>query len=72
MVNMDTTFIRKAEEPDLDALCELYYEFHEFHAHHLSNELRPLDNTSTQHREELRNKIKEIIQKDDPAILVAD
>lgn len=69
---MNTASIRLAEEPDLDTLCDLYLEFHEFHAQHLPNYLRTLDSSSAKEREELRHKIMEIIQGNDSAILVAE
>jgi GNAT superfamily N-acetyltransferase len=69
---MNTTTIRLAEDPDLDTLCDLYYEFHEFHAQHLPNYLRTLDYSSAKEREKLRYKIKDSIQGNDSTILVGD
>lgn len=69
---MNPTTIRLAEESDLHTLCDLYFKFHEFHAQHLPDYLHTLDNSSTKEREELRYKIKHIIQGNDSAILVVD
>jgi len=69
---MDKASIRLANESDLDALCDLYFEFHEFHARHVPAYLRSLGNPSGQARDELRQKIREIIQGERSTILVAD
>ena len=69
---MKAIIIRLAEEQDLDTLCTLYFYFHEFHAHHLSTYLRTLDYPSEKEQEELKCKIKELIQGGDSAVLVAD
>jgi GNAT superfamily N-acetyltransferase len=64
--------IRMAEETDLDRLCGLYIEFHEFHARHLPAYLRSLGKSSAKERKELRDRILKIIQGDDSSIVVAD
>ncbi len=69
---MKTISIRLANVSDLESLCDLYSEFHEFHAHHLPDYLRTLGSASAKEREELRNKIIEIIQGSDSDILVAE
>ncbi len=69
---MDTTTLRLAEESDLGRLCDLYYEFHEFHAHYLPDYLGTMEEASTKERKVLSNKINEIIRVNDSAILVAD
>lgn len=69
---MDKASIRIANEFDLDALCDLYFEFHEFHAHYVPAYLRSLGKPSGQAREELRQKIREIIQGEHSTVLVAD
>jgi GNAT superfamily N-acetyltransferase len=69
---MGKALIRLANESDLDALCDLYFEFHEFHARHVPAYLRSLGNPSKQAREELRQKIREIIQGEHSTIFVAD
>jgi GNAT superfamily N-acetyltransferase len=63
--------IRLAVDTDLDALSELYFEFHEFHARHLPKYLRSLGELSAKDREELLSKIAEVIKGNDSAILVA-
>jgi GNAT superfamily N-acetyltransferase len=69
---MDKVSIHLANESDLDAMCDLYMEFHEFHARHLPAYLRSLGTPSEQEREELRYKIQEIIRGEGSTILVAD
>lgn len=64
--------IRLAEERDLEALCDLYIDFHQFHAQHLPTYLRSLDDFSAKEREELKGRIMEILHGRDSAILVAD
>ena len=64
--------IRQAEESDLDVLCALYFEFHEFHAAHLPAYLRSLGEPSADDRMDLSQRIKEIIQASDAAILVVE
>jgi hypothetical protein len=65
-------YIRPAEEFDLNTLCDLSFEFHEFPAQYLPDYLRSLGNTSVKEREELRYKIIGIIQGRDSDILVAE
>jgi ribosomal protein S18 acetylase RimI-like enzyme len=69
---METVTIRPANDHDLSALCELYFEFHEFHAQYLPDYLRPLGQPTETERGELNTKIKEIIHGRDATILVAD
>ncbi len=64
--------IRQANEADLEVLCRLYYEFHEFHAHHLPDYLRSLGESLAQERVELNQKIRQIIWASDSTILVAE
>jgi len=72
MIPKLTAIIRPAEESDLNVLCDLYYEFHEFHADHLPAYLRSLGEPSADDRMALTEKIKVIIQGSDSAILVAE
>lgn len=64
--------LRPANETDLEALCDLYFEFHEFHARYLPFFLRSLGEPSAEEREELKRRLMEIIQGSGSAILVAE
>ncbi len=64
--------IRTAVETDLDTLCDLYYEFHEFHAHHIPEYLRSLGKPTARERLDLRQRIKQIMEGSGSIILVAD
>ena len=64
--------IRPAEDIDLEALCDLYFEFHEFHAHYLPDYLCPLGEPTAHELTELSEKLMEIVHGSDSAILVAD
>jgi GNAT superfamily N-acetyltransferase len=69
---MDNLIIRLAEENDLDSLRALYLEFHNFHAQLLPRYLRSLNIESPNEQQELKNRIMEIMQGNDSALLVAD
>ncbi len=64
--------IRPAQENDLDTLCDLYIEFHEFHARHLPAFLQPLGEPGEQERQELRRAILELLNDADSTILAAE
>lgn len=67
-----TTIIRSASEPDLDVLCDLYYEFHEFHACHLPAYLQSLGEPTQDERKKLGEEIMKILEAGHSAILVAE
>jgi len=67
-----TTKIRPAEDTDLEALCDLYFEFHEYHAIYVPYYVRSLETVTANERLELIQKVKEIIHGIDSTILVAD
>jgi GNAT superfamily N-acetyltransferase len=69
---MNKTSVRQAAVSDVDALCELYLEFHEFHTRHLPDQLRRLEKASPEEHEDLCNNIIEIMHAHDTAILVAE
>ncbi|HSB67309.1 MAG TPA: GNAT family N-acetyltransferase [Anaerolineales bacterium] len=64
--------IRPAEDSDLKALCDLYFEFHEFHAHYLPDFLRLLGEPTANELLEISQKLKDIIHGSDSTILVAE
>lgn len=64
--------IRPAKETDLKTLCDLYFEFHEFHAHYFPSFLQSLGEPSAKELEELGRKVMEIIQGSGSTILVAE
>lgn len=67
-----TPIIRPAEQTDLDTLCDLYLEFHEFHTRHLPAYLRSLGESSEQERLKLGLEIMQILDGRDSDILVAE
>jgi hypothetical protein len=58
---MDGLSIRAATETDVEALCRLYYHFHEFHVRGVPERLRSLGNLETQDFAELREGIRKIL-----------
>ncbi len=69
---MEQTIVRPAGEPDLDSLCDLYFEFHEFHAQHLPDFLQSLAKPTQEDRRELHSEIKKILDGNQSTILVAE
>lgn len=67
---MDDVIIRRAEEQDIEALCKLYHEFHEFHVQGVPDRLRSLEGDGD--NSELISTLKKIISSDDSAIFVAE
>ncbi len=64
--------IRPAGTDDLQMLCDLYVEFHEFHVRGIPDRLISVEKMNPRHGEELRRKLKEIIKENDSEILVAE
>lgn len=64
--------VRPAETRDLDALCLLYGEFHEFHARNLPDRLVSLGDPEAHDSSALRAAITEIMQGRDSIIYVAE
>lgn len=61
--------VRQANAQDVEALCELYSEFHEFHVKGIPTRLRSpagIDN------DELRIKIEKVLSNSDSVILVVE
>ena len=63
---------RTADNSDLDSLCNLYFEFHEFHALYLPTFLKSLGKPTEQERVELTQAIMQILNHEDSVILVAE
>lgn len=66
---MEAPAIRPAAEQDIDGLVSLYIEFHEFHVLGVPNRLRKPD---AYDETMLRNTLRELVQRDDAQIFVAD
>ncbi len=64
--------IRPANEHDIGALCEIYYDFHEFHVCGVPTHLRSLGDRERWDRSVLRKTLGTIIKSDDSEIFVAD
>ena len=64
--------IRRAVPLDCDALCDLYYEFHEFHVRGVPDRLRSLGQKDQQDWSRLRNDLVRIMQDDGASIFVAE
>jgi GNAT superfamily N-acetyltransferase len=65
---MDTPVIRPATEQDIEELVALYIEFHEFHVLGVPDRLRKPD---TYDNALLRERLRELAQRDDAQIFVA-
>ena len=68
---MDTITIRKATERDYDALDQLYFEFHEFHARRLPDRLRSLIAIELNDWSELHWVVERIFSDQSAALLLA-
>jgi GNAT superfamily N-acetyltransferase len=66
------TAIRPATDGDVEDLCGLYGEFHEFHARGVPDRLASLVDAGPAERERLRGRIREILGASDSTILVAE
>jgi ribosomal protein S18 acetylase RimI-like enzyme len=66
------TLIRQANQQDVDALCDLYYEFHEFHVWGVPDRLRSLGARGGQDWTRLRQALDQIFQDENAAIFVAE
>jgi ribosomal protein S18 acetylase RimI-like enzyme len=69
---MPEIVIRPATERDLDALCRLYYAFHQFIYAGLPDRLVSLGDPDQFDRTYLNNEIPKIIARADAALLVAE
>lgn len=66
------TGVRPAAESDIPALCDLYLEFHEFHAERIPERLRSLRPVSSAEMAGLEGCLREIVAGSDGDILVAE
>jgi GNAT superfamily N-acetyltransferase len=64
--------IRPAAPDDLQALCALYFEFHEFHVRGVPDRLSSLGAPETFDRSELCAALDKIMRGDDSALFVAE
>lgn len=62
--------VRLATEGDIRELCELYLEFHEFHAERLPERLSSIRDSWESERTALAERIREIVGSPDAVILV--
>ena len=64
--------IRMAGTNDIQPLCDLYYEFHEFHVCGLPDRLVALERIDSHHADELRRNFNKIIKSEKSVIFVAE
>jgi ribosomal protein S18 acetylase RimI-like enzyme len=64
--------IRAASDRDIEVLCEMYYDFHEFHVCGVPTHLRSLGDRERWDRSYLRDVLGKIIQSTDSEIFVAE
>ena len=64
--------IRPANDHDIEALCEMYYGFHDFHVCGVPTHLRSLGDRERWDRSYLRGALDKIIKSDDSEIFVAE
>ncbi len=64
--------IRLAGKEDLEALCRLYIEFHEFHVRGILDRLRSLGDPAKYDCSELLTKLEKIINQEDSEIFLAE
>ena len=68
---MDTIAIRRATEPDINALIKLYEEFHLFHVEGVPDRLRTPESATPEEDAELKETLSKILQREDATIFVA-
>jgi ribosomal protein S18 acetylase RimI-like enzyme len=64
--------IRPVNDHDIEVLCEMYYDFHEFHVCGVPTHLRSLGDRERWDRSSLREALGKIIKSDDSEIFVAE
>jgi len=64
--------IRPAQDHDVKALCDIYYDFHEFHVCGVPTHLHSLGDRKQWDRASLREALAKIMQSDDSGIFVAE
>ena len=68
---MDTIFIRRATEQDIDALMSLYDEFHRFHVLGVPDRLRTSDPSTPTEQAALSDALSVLLHREDAAMFVA-
>jgi GNAT superfamily N-acetyltransferase len=72
-ISVESTRIRQAELTDREALCDLYFEFHEFHVRGVPDRLASLGEAADGHKgSDLYRNLAAIINNDDSAIFVSE
>jgi GNAT superfamily N-acetyltransferase len=66
------TDVRPATERDVPALCDLYLDFHEFHAERLPLRLSSLRHGWKTEKVSLAERLREILHDPDSAVLLAE
>jgi GNAT superfamily N-acetyltransferase len=66
------TDIRSATETDIPALCDLYRDFHEFHAERLPSRLSSLRDRWDTEKASLAERLREILHGPDSTVLLAE
>jgi len=69
---MSTPTVRTADPADTGSLCELYFEFHEFHVRAVPERLLSLGPLTTFDRSELSAAVQRILDDEDATILLAE
>jgi ribosomal protein S18 acetylase RimI-like enzyme len=64
--------VRPANQRDMEALCEIYYDFHEFHVRGVPTHLRSLGEREQWDRSGLKETLGQLMRRDDSEILVAE
>ena len=64
--------VRPADDGDIEPLCEIYYDFHEFHVRAVPTHLRSLGDRAQWDRSSLRESLHKIIQGADSEVFVAE
>ena len=64
--------IRPPNDHDIEALCNIYYDFHELHVCGVPTHLRSLGDKEQWDRTSLREALGKIMQSDDAEIFVAE
>jgi ribosomal protein S18 acetylase RimI-like enzyme len=67
-----TVSIRPAQDPHVEALCDIYYDFHEFHVCGVPTHLRSLGDREQWDRTSLREALVKIMESDDSEIFLAE
>jgi ribosomal protein S18 acetylase RimI-like enzyme len=65
-------FIRRPKDHDIEALCDMYYDFHEFLVCGVPTHLCSLGDKAQWDRASLREALDKIMQGDDSEIFVAE